>query len=122
MRLFVAIFLVLNFLSLLSYAQTPDEPDKDIEAFKEKLQKYYEKRNKYTGFQMPVKPLDSAQDNMPTGNIRSLMIDEELGLAYEFSTQKIYDKETKLIYYIETEKIYDPETDTYYNYEINPKQ
>lgn len=71
---------------------------------------------------MPVKPLDSAQDNMQTGNIRSLMIDKELGLAYEFSTQKIYDKETKLIYYIETGKIYDPETDTYYNNEINPMQ
>ena len=120
MRLIVIIFFVLSCQSLSSYAQ--NDPDVEMEVFKEKLQNYYEKRNKPDDLPMSVIPLDSAKYNMPTADLWSLMIDEETGLAYEFATQRIYDKETMLVYFIEKEKIYDPKTRTYYHYEIRPNQ
>lgn len=122
MRLYIIIFLALNFVSLASYSQTPLEPERGIEVFKEKLQEYYEKNSLSIDYPIPVKHFDSTRHNMLIANVKSFMIDEEIGLAYEFATQKIYDTETKLVYLIEEKKIYDPKTNTFYQYKLSTQQ
>lgn len=122
MRLFYIIFLALNFVSIVSFSQTPKEPVRYIEVFKEKLQVYYEKHDMSTNITMHVVPLDSTRQNMPIVSVESYMIDKELGLAYEFATQKIFDTETNLVYLIDEKKIYDSKTNTFYYYNLSPKQ
>lgn len=115
MKLLGKIFIGLNFVSLLSYAQTPNDQEENVELFKEKLQQYFDKHDYNSREQMVIK-VPKKSDNMPTGNFRSFMVDEKLGLAYEFATQKIYDENSTLVYLIEKEKIYDMQADTYYDF------
>lgn len=122
-RLITIILLALNFVSLFSFAQKENETiTEDVKIFKEKLQEYYEKREILKESPIIRKSIDTSIYNMPTGDIRLFMIDEELGLAIEYSTKKIYDQETRLFYEIDTEKIYDPKTNSYYEFMINPLQ
>lgn len=105
------------FAAQLSFAQSPQTTPTEVEAFKEKLQKYFNKHKRTDHSRMPVKPLDSTNSDMPTGNLKSLMIDKEIGVAFEFSTKKIYDQETDLVYDMKTNEIYNPKTQEFHDFD-----
>ncbi len=104
-----------------TFAQSQQKPDPEVEAFKNKLNLYFWKYQRADNSPMPVKPLDSTGSDMPTGNLKSLMIDKEAGLAFDFSTKKIFDQQTELVYDMKTNMIYNPETDEFFEYEIQDK-
>lgn len=116
MKLFIIILLSFNCGSFFSYAQIPKKPANNLEIFKGRLNKYFEKHHRQYDYQKIKNFPDTTQYNMPTGNLKSYMIDEEIGLAIEFATKKLYDKETGMIYYMKTNKIYDPKKKKFYDY------
>jgi hypothetical protein len=107
----VLLFFVIAWLASFSYDETGD--DKRMEAFLNKVEKFYKKKEHVsTNWKMPNRNPESSDYNMPTGNIGS--VDNETGLIFNSSNGKLLDTElnieldtvTGIIYDFKTKKEY----------------
>lgn len=117
MKLIITVLLILNYLPG-SYAQNDSTENSRLDIFKNKLNNYFEKHEGYNDYPMTKKIPDTGKYNMPTGKIKSYMIDEQTGLAFEFTTKKIFDKETGMIYHSKKNQIHDTIKGKLYNYSV----
>ena len=107
----VLLFFVIACLAGFSNDETGD--DKRMEAFLNKVEKFYKKKEHVsTNWSMPNRNPESSDYNMPTGNIGS--VDNETGLVFNSSNGKLLDTElnieldtvTGIIYDFKTKKEY----------------
>jgi hypothetical protein len=100
----VLLFFVIACLTGFSNDETGD--DKRMEAFLNKVEKFYKKKEHVsTNWSMPNRNPESSDYNMPTGNIGS--VDNETGLVFNSSNGKLLDTELNIELDTVTGIIYD---------------
>ena len=108
-----AVLLLFVIACLAGFSNDETGDDKRMEAFLNKVEKFYKKKEHVsTNWSMPNRNPESSDYNMPTGNIGS--VDNETGLVFNSSNGKLLDTElsieldtvTGIIYDFKTKKEY----------------